>query len=1292
MQEAGMPEDINPILPEPPELSSEWKSLNDSMDLEDNYWDKKQEAQANPEQANQSKPEQAVADREAQFEGDEFSDLGDVTRLVAETALQPVLGVGDFASDVVGLVPGLKGIDDWWDNNSYRSTAPGHKMLRDASSIIIPTLYGGTLITGGAKAAVAARSITLPGYAHTLGTVAAYTGVDTTVAMISSHSKTDDNMAATLNNWLGWNIPWATRASDSPDVRWKKNVFEAAGFAGGVELIGAAFTFGRQTKLLGRNAQADELINARNAAAAAESDPLSAAVLPTRAAREAAQKDEMLKALSNDPDGAVYNAFVNDIGPDDAGRAVINTEPDPLMAKVNQTQIQNNIDTYNGRSAPVVGETFNKNFIDASNTGQRAKQLDEVFQQISPSFDAVVGKTKITSEQMNRAVDNLTSSVFGKEVSLKEFEFIVDDMKTSIFGGSDVLSDTDWAIASKAFSEVYEKMFDPNQMRASAMITQQAADNISDTATAIKMLGDKVDASRQMDILFDKINLLGQEVKINDFIVRKAQEYKKLAQSADPRVISRWIANQGENFDKFVASVKGNSNEFSSKMKTMSKENPEFFRAFTEAYDATNGNVDTIFKLNRIAEQNIGLIKKAFIDQNPETPSMLIKQLHAARINSVLSGLSPVRAAVSNGMLTALKPASVFTGAALTRNRGAWQRATYTYGGIIENFQRGFKVMGDDWKLASLHPEEAMMRGRSDLRMAKMDQLQYMESMAKGWRDRGEIGKVALWNFTKALGWWNKQWFVRYGTNALYAVDGFTNSFMASGISRAKAYDQLLAKSNGAIDVGDFRKLQRQLYDEAFDETGLITDQAAKFASQEIALNLDNTVVKRFESFLEAVPAAKGLFMFPRTGVNALELSWTFNPLSSLGPAMTKARRLLAAKTKDAKLEALAEHGIELNKGLNMDLAFETLKSEYIGRQIMGSTVIMGVGTWAMNGNLTGSGPQDAAEKSRMLSMGWQPNSIKNPVDGKWYSYKGFEPFAQVMGLTADIVYQSQRLDQAVTEDFFRKASYSISMNMTNGTFISGFEPLVGLLSQDPTAWNRFFARQVDMQIPYKGARTILNNAITPQLKDVENDFFAYLANGNKFLYSGNEHLKDLLDIYTGKPIRYHEPITAAFNALLPTFQQNGGMEPWRQWLLSTGWDGLQKIRTNKFTKQPLTPEDRYFINNWIAKNANLGGQVTNLMSEADGYWVKKMNEYAKARGLKSQAEFPIKQWVVHRELDRIHDQAFDSAWYALEAYKAQYTTQGRELQFRDYELQQGRSTDALETQRRIQKLQQMPR
>ena len=165
-------------------------------------------------------------------EEDKFSDAGDVVRGVAETALQPVLGVADFASDAIGLVPWLKPIDQWWDDNSYRSTHPGHKLLRDASSIILPTMIGGGAIVKGAQATnFALRS----GKAvNTLGKIAAYTGVDTTVAMISSHSKKDDNMGAVLNDWLGWDIPWATRASDSPDVRWKKNVMEAAGFAGGV--------------------------------------------------------------------------------------------------------------------------------------------------------------------------------------------------------------------------------------------------------------------------------------------------------------------------------------------------------------------------------------------------------------------------------------------------------------------------------------------------------------------------------------------------------------------------------------------------------------------------------------------------------------------------------------------------------------------------------------------------------------------------------------------------------------------------------------------------------------------------------------------------------------------------------------------------------------------------------------------------------------------------------------------------------------------------------------------------
>ena len=193
---------------------------------------------------------------------------------------------------------------------------------------------------------------------------------------------------------------------------------------------------------------------------------------------------------------------------------------------------------------------------------------------------------------------------------------------------------------------------------------------------------------------------------------------------------------------------------------------------------------------------------------------------------------------------------------------------------------------------------------------------------------------------------------------------------------------------------------------------------------------------------------------------------------------MTKARKTLAATTVQEKAAMLLEHGIDASQ--NADLAFRTLKSEYIGRQIMGSAVIMGVGAWALEGNITGAGPQDDAERRRMMSIGWKPFSIRNPITGEWRSYRGLEPFSQLMGLTADIVYQANRVDQSLTEDWFRKASYAITMNVTNGTFISGFEPLAGLISGDPSAWTRFFAQQTDMLAPYKGVRTVLNNVITP--------------------------------------------------------------------------------------------------------------------------------------------------------------------------------------------------------------------
>ena len=1264
-------------------LDPAFQQQSDFIKERHGYWQNKEEADAI------ENAEAAAIAKEKEKEDDRWA-IHKVTAGAAETALQPVLGVADFASDAVGILPWLKPIDEWWDKNSYRSTHPGHKMLRDASSIIIPTLYGGTLLTGAAKAQVAARAITLPRFAHTLGNVAAWTGVDTGVAMISSHSKKDDNMAATLNNWLGWNIPWATRDSDSPDVRWKKNVYEAAGFAGGVELLGVAFGFARKAKLFPRDAAAEEIINQKNVQLNLFDNPITAVVDESTNARKVAQEEEMIDAIKSDPTGENgYNAFVNNIGEDTAGRAVINTQPDPLQAKLDHTSIQGNLGTLNGRATPVVGESFNKRFMKAIDGNERAQQLDDLFTRISPHFDAVVSSAgkeiPVRGEEINRGIDNLTQSIFGKDVTLKQFESIVDDMKTTVFNSNSFLGENEWIMASNGFEQAYRTMFDPNHRRASAMLTQQAADNVADVAAAAKLLGDETNTSRQFELMFEKLNLLDNEVKVNDFISNKALEYKKLKDTGNVDAAVSWLSNQSKDFDSQINRIRNNNASINKELIKIAKTDHRYFRPLKEAFFATNGSVDELHKLKQVVNDNISILKKGFIDGDPEMPSIIVKQLHAALINSLLSGLSPLRAAVSNTAMTAFKPISIWAGAKATGNQEVLKRAHYTFSGLGENFRRGLKVMQREWNLASQFPEEAMMRGRKDIQFSQMDKLEYMESMAEIWRQDGELGKLAMWNMAKGLTWWNKQSFVRYGTNALYAIDGMTNSFMASGMARARAYDELLAKGNGSIDWDEFLQRQRDLYSEAFDETGKLTDRAAKTAAQEIALNLDNQTVKHFKNFLDHVPVAKPLFLFPRTGVNALELGWSFNPASALGPALTKARRTLGAKTEAQKLAALAEHNIDAAQDAN--LAFATLKSEYLGRQIMGGTVVMGVGLWAMEGNITGAGPQDDAERRRMMSMGWRPWSIKNPITGEWRSYQGFEPFDKVMGLTADIVYQANRVDQAITEDAFRKVAYAISMNVTNSTFISGFEPLVGLISGDAGAWTRFWAQQTDMAIPYKGARSILNNAIAPQLHEVNNDYASLLMNANKFLFSGTENLKEMVDIYTGKPIKYYDPLTNAANAVLPMFKSNGGMEPFRQWLLGTGWDGLQKIRKNPYTKKLLTSRQRNYLNNWIAKNGNLQSQVTALMLRDDGWYKKKMNEYHELRGLQSQYDFPIKEWIVHKKLDEIHDTVFRAAWNSWLHYEEQDLPISRERKTRDSYLRRGQGEKALQKQKRVKEL-----
>ncbi len=1158
-------------------------------------------------------------------------------------------GVNDFIFDAIGMLPGGANIDSWWDKHNPKSDDPVHTLIRDASAIIVPTIAGGALIK---SVGVASQARHIPTAQRTLGNVLAYMGLDTSIAAISSQSYEQDNMAGALNEWLGWNLPWATNDTMGPDQRRHMHIYEAAGFSGAIDLLGITFAFAKKLKAANLDPKAlnlreKELDRISRIWQNNGTDPITEAVESRKAVRKESVANETRKRLGKESNS--YDPFINE--PARVEQRAI--DPDSFdinanLAKGDLYQIQNNIGTIDGIMRPSAAPSFLDELAEAG-TNERGVALAQFFEDsLSANSDIILNGKTIPAAELNKAVDTLTQNLFNDSISFEHYKKVIEAGKVQVFQGEKFLSNQAWLEADAAWTRAHKELFDPNNFRSSAMLSQQAADVVSTTSKSLELLDGIGTSSRQWELISKKMKFLVSEVTASKEVVKRSLELKELVRQNDPAKLASWLNDQAETFSSAVNASKRKAFNVIDEIEKIAKENPNYMRPLAEAYDLTNGDVDTLFKLHKWTEANIGFWKKAFFDREPELPSMFVQGINSIRYNSALNGLAPLKALVGNSVLSTIKPISVFAGAAASGDVGTFKRAMYTYGGISENIKRAFKVLNEDLRRVKSNPQLAVKRGRHDIRTQTLEKVEVMDTMAEAWRREGKDGKVMAWNMAKAMTHWTNWKFERWGISALYSIDGFLKSLMASGNARASAYDTLFEATNGSFTKNQFQDLQRHIYHQSFGPDGTLKSAGAQFDTDEIALNLDNIFVEKFEKMSNHVPALKALFMFPRTQANGFEIAWSFSPLSNLGPAVTRARRTLQAQSVDEIAEVMMEHGRPNNVA-----AFKALQAEYVGRQMMGTSAVMGAGMWALEGNLTGNGPQDKAERARMMRMGWKPRSIKNPFTGKWHSYQGVEPIEGLLSLTADIVYQAERVDQSITEDAFNKVVAAITLNISNDTLAGGLEPLYALYSGNEGAWNRFLAQQAHLMLPNYGLRSVLNNVWTPQLKDVKNDFLSNFKNkGKAFFRSNTKDLPDLIDVYTGQPIKFHEPLTAAANALLPFFKQNGGMEDWRQWLLATGWDGLSKKRVNTVSGGPLEPFERQWINNWIGKHGQLRAQVIDLMNKKDDKWAKELHDYKKALGIKgTQQDFNIKNTLLHRKLDEIHERAFRSALRKLKVY-----------------------------------------
>lgn len=155
--------------------------------------------------------------------------------------------------------------------------------------------------------------------------------------------------------------------------------------------------------------------------------------------------------------------------------------------------------------------------------------------------------------------------------------------------------------------------------------------------------------------------------------------------------------------------------------------------------------------------------------------------------------------------------------------------------------------------------------------------------------------------------------------------------------------------------------------------------------------------------------------------------------------------------------------------------------TDEMAKTVMGSMIGLAAFMYAKEGNITGGGPKNKAEREAMYRTGWQPYSVK--VGDKYYSYGRLEPLGMVMGTAADASEIWDEMGSEEQENVAALISLSVAKNLTSKTFMKGLSDALNATT-DPTRygayWIQNFAGTVVPSISAATAR-----AVDPELKEV---------------------------------------------------------------------------------------------------------------------------------------------------------------------------------------------------------------
>ena len=255
-------------------------------------------------------------------------------------------------------------------------------------------------------------------------------------------------------------------------------------------------------------------------------------------------------------------------------------------------------------------------------------------------------------------------------------------------------------------------------------------------------------------------------------------------------------------------------------------------------------------------------------------------------------------------------------------------------------------------------------------------------------------------------------WFVRLPTKFLGAEDEFFKTINYRMELNALAYRT--AKNEG-LDGAEFAARVKDLIENPTENIHL---GANDFARQNTFTNDLGETGKVVQNAINKIPAAKIIAPFVRTPTNIVK--YVFNRLPPTP----------FTKTMNADIRA---------GGVRRDVA--------LARVTLGTLTMGTITTFAMDGTLTGSGPNNADARRALMLTGWQPYSIYK--NGKYYSYKRTDPIGMFLGMAADVTDVLRYGTEQQGTDMALAASMALAKNLQDKTYMQGVAAAVQAM-EDP--------------------------------------------------------------------------------------------------------------------------------------------------------------------------------------------------------------------------------------------------